>query len=113
MLQPIRKNSLTMRRRLPLRIHPDSRYQFLHTYAVAEIVWSMHDCLPPGDILNVCGLGLVSPREIAQMAGVELDLSQVSGPPRIVDISVEKLATLVEVPETSETVGYFLKNEIP
>jgi nucleoside-diphosphate-sugar epimerase len=99
--------------RLPLRIHPDSRYQFLHTAAVAEIVWAMHDRLPPGDILNVCGHGLVSPREIGEMAGVEPDLSLVSGPPRIVDISVEKLAALFEVPETSETVGYFLKNEIP
>ena len=99
--------------RLPLRIHPDSRYQFLHTAAVAEIVWAMQDRLPPGEILNVCGRGLVSPREIAEMAGAELNLSQVSAPPRIVDISVEKLAGLVEVPETRETVHRFLKNEIP
>lgn len=100
-------------RRLPLRIHPDSRYQFLHTAAVAEMVWSLQDRLPPGEILNVCGRGLVSPREIAKMAGVELDLSQISGPPRIVDIAVDKLAGLVEVPETSETVRRFLEQEIP
>jgi hypothetical protein len=80
---------------------------------VAEIVWAMQDHLPPREILNVCGRGLVSPREIAEMAGAELDLSQVSGPPRIVDISVEKLAGLVEVPETPETMRHFLKNEFP
>ena len=97
----------------PLRIHPDSGYQFLHTSAVADIVWNLQDRLQPGEILNVCGRGLVSPREIAQLAGVKMDLSQISGPPRIVDICVEKLAGLVEVPETTESIRQFLGTFTP
>jgi nucleoside-diphosphate-sugar epimerase len=97
----------------PLRIHPDSGYQFLHTSTVANILWNLQHRLEPGEILNVCGRGMVSPREIAQLAGVKIDLSQVSGPPRIVDICVEKLSRLVEVPETTESIRQFLGTFTP
>lgn len=99
--------------RLPIRIHPDSRYQFLHTARVAEIVWDLQAKLSAGEILNVCGTGLVSPREIAAMAGTDLDFSQASGLPRLVDISIEKLAGLVPVPSSADAVADFFKPTLP
>jgi nucleoside-diphosphate-sugar epimerase len=98
---------------LPIRIHPDSRYQFLHTERVAEIVWDLQAKLPAGEILNVCGAGLISPREIAAMAGTNLDTSQVSGPPRIVDICIDKLAGLARVQSSADAVVDFLKTTLP
>jgi len=97
--------------RLPLRIHPESKYQFLHTDTVAETVWDLHEQLAAGVILNVCGRDLVSPREIAAMAGVDLDLSKSEGPPRIVDISVEKLSKLAIVPTTADVVRRFVEKQ--
>lgn len=99
--------------RLPIRIHPDSRYQFLQTARVAETVWNLQAKLPAGEILNICGVGLVSPREIAAMAGVGLDASQASGPPRIVDICIGKLAGLAPTPSSADAVNEFLKTALP
>ena len=99
--------------RLPIRIHPDSRYQFLHTERVAEIVWDLQSKLSAGEILNICGAGLVSPREIASMAGVDLDTSQASGPPRLVDISIQKLKGLATVSPSADAVADFLKETLP
>jgi len=98
---------------LPIRIHPDSRYQFLHTARVAEMVWGIQGMLPAGGTINVCGAGLVSPREIAAMAGVGLDASQASGPPRIVDICIGKLAGLAPAPSSADAVAGFLKTALP
>jgi len=95
-------------KQLPLRIHPNSQYQFLHTDDVAEIVWGLILSLPAGEIVNVCGRGLISPYQIAEIAGSDLDLSQVSGPPRIVDISIEKLSQLTNIPSTFDTISRFL-----
>jgi nucleoside-diphosphate-sugar epimerase len=99
--------------RLPIRIHPDSRYQFLHTGRVAEAVWGLQSKLPAGQILNICGAGLVSPREIAAMAGVDLDVSQASGPPRLVDISIQKLKGLAPLSLSADAVADFLKETLP
>jgi nucleoside-diphosphate-sugar epimerase len=99
--------------RRPIRIHPDSRYQFLHTDRVAEIVWDNQGQLAAGEIMNVCGQGLVSPREIAAMAGVVLDTSQASGPPRIVDICIDKLARLALIQPSADAVADFLKSTLP
>jgi nucleoside-diphosphate-sugar epimerase len=96
--------------KLPLRIHPDSKYQFLHTDVIADIVWELIPKLPAGEIVNVCGKGLISPYQIAEITEADLDLSQVSGPPRIVDISIEKLSRLINIPCTFETILRFAGN---
>jgi nucleoside-diphosphate-sugar epimerase len=96
----------------PLRIHPDSQYQFLHTDWVAEAVGNLLEKGVQGELLNVCGSGLISPREIAALAGRELDLSALpaGAAPRIVHVSNEKLRSLMSVPETRDTVGEFVRN---
>ena len=77
----------------PLRIHPDSLYQFMNTDDVAAIGWKLITSGTRGEVFNLCGQGLVSPREVAGMIGREADLSLLSADakPRIVDINTEKL----------------------
>jgi nucleoside-diphosphate-sugar epimerase len=95
----------------PLRIHPDSRYQFMLTDRVAEIALGLLKAGLGREIVNVCGDGLVSPREIGRLAGRELDLSLLPAGtgPRIVDVSTAKLAGLVPVPRSLEAVEAFVR----
>lgn len=95
----------------PLRIHPDSLYQFMHTNDVARLAWSLVEQGVAGEVYNLCGDGLISPREIAGLAGKELDLSLVpaGAQPRVVHASNAKLARLVEVPRTRDAVAAFVR----
>ena len=96
----------------PQRIHPDSRYQFMDTREAARICWSLVEEGAPGEVFNVCGDGLVSPMEIAQLAGRELDLSllEPAAGPRIVHVNVEKLRRRMPVPKTADAVSAFIRS---
>jgi nucleoside-diphosphate-sugar epimerase len=95
----------------PLRIHPESQYQFMNTDDVATVVWRLVEAGTAGEIFNICGAGLISPREIAALAGRPLDLSQLpsDSSPRIVDASIEKIEGTALMPQTKETMAAFLR----
>ena len=94
----------------PLWIHPDSQYQFLSTHDVARIAWQLAASGVRSEVFNVCGRGLISPREIAVLAGRSLDLSRLraTARPRVVNASIEKLAKLTSVPDTTAAVTRYL-----
>ena len=94
----------------PLRIHPDSQYQFMHTEDVARLVWLLVEKEAAGEVFNVCGEGLISPREIAAVAGRAVDLSELdaSAVPRVVNVSGGKIRGFARLPETRETVVTFV-----
>jgi nucleoside-diphosphate-sugar epimerase len=96
----------------PIFIHPDSQYQFMPTDEVARIVWNLFEKGAQGEIFNLCGAGLISPREVAEIAGRVLVQSEESknSAPRIVNVSIEKIKSLVELPETRESVTEFVKS---
>lgn len=98
----------------PLRIHPDSQYQFMTTDRVAEVVWSLVEKGWKGEVFNVCGRGLISPRQIAVLAKRQLDLSMISvdAQPRIVDINIDKISDLVDLPDTHQTIEEFVGFEM-
>lgn len=95
----------------PLRIHPDSRYQFLHTDEVARLSCQLIEAGRAQEAFNVCGEGLISPREIATMAGHDMDLSQLdaSTQPRIVHATVGRIQSVAIVPSTAATVANFVE----
>lgn len=95
----------------PLRIHPDSRYQFMHTAEVARILWELVQSPTRKEIFNVCGDGLISPREIAALAGKNLDLSLLaaSTAPRTVDVNIGKLKQFTRVQPSAEVVAQFVR----
>lgn len=94
----------------PLRIHPDSQYQFMHTDVVARAVWDLVARGIEQRTLNVCGDGLVSPREIAAWAGVSPDVSLLppDAAPRVVHASVEQWRAFGPVPGSAETIRAFV-----
>lgn len=94
----------------PLRIHPESRYQFLHTDEAARVSWDLLENGIRSQIFNVCGAGAIRPVDIAQLAGKSLDLSQVpkDATPRIVDINIEKIQLTYPMAESAATVAAFV-----
>jgi len=95
---------------LPLRIHPDSRYQYLPADKVAQVAWDLIERQAAGEIYNLCGDGLISMREIAQLSGRELNLSALAqnAAPRIVEASNEKIRKLFPLPKTADTIREFV-----
>ena len=96
---------------LPLRIHPDSQYQFAATDVVAESVWRLVERGEVNQVFNVCGRGLISPRQIAEVAGRKLDLSLLAADarPRIVDINISKISRRFEMPLSLDAVRTFVE----
>jgi nucleoside-diphosphate-sugar epimerase len=95
---------------LPIRIHPDSQYQFMNTDDVARIVCGLLEKNIHGEIFNVCGDGLVSPHQIASFADKAIDLSliDVNESKRIVDISIDKIKKYFKMPKSVETIKSFI-----
>ena len=97
----------------PIRIHPDSLYQFMHTDQVAQICWSLFESKIQKTEINICSNGLISPRKIAEILNRPLNLTLVSSDskPRIVDISTTKLKMFVKIPHTNEVINEFLSSQ--
>lgn len=95
----------------PLRIHPDSRYQFMTTDAAAAAVWDLIAANAANEIFNICGRGVMSPREIADVAGLPLHVHPDAerAEPRIVDVSIEKISAVRPMPSTRESVTAFVR----
>lgn len=96
----------------PIFIHPDSQYQFMPTDEVARVVWDLFEQGISGEIFNLCGEGLISPREVAAIAKRELIQSDESrnSEPRVVNINVEKIKSFIELPKTHDSVSRFIKD---
>ena len=94
----------------PLRVHPDSQYQFMATSDVARIGWMLVERQIHGEVFNICGEGLISPRDIALIAGreVNLELLSESDKPRIVNIDTRKIRQVTLLPATLESIVRFL-----
>jgi nucleoside-diphosphate-sugar epimerase len=94
----------------PLRIHPDSRYQFLHADDAAQIAWDLVQFGATGEVFNVCGDGLISPQEISLLAGRPLNLTLLAAEvrPRIVNVSVAKIKGRTSLPPTRQTIEAYV-----
>ncbi|HYG23853.1 MAG TPA: NAD-dependent epimerase/dehydratase family protein [Verrucomicrobiae bacterium] len=95
----------------PLRIHPDSRYQFMLTDEVAQVAWALVQTGFRQQIFNVCGTGLISMREVAAIAQRDLNLAMLPADaiPRVVEASNEKLAALFPVNSSVYAIETFLR----
>lgn len=95
----------------PLRISPESQYQFLSTDDAARMAWQLVESSSENDVFNVCGDGLVSPSQIADWAGKKLDTTLVpqDASPRVVDINLEKVRRLMRVPRSEDAVREFIR----
>lgn len=93
-----------------LRIHPESRYQFIATETAADVTWRLVEGGVRNEVYNICGRGLVSPREIAAIAGRPLRVAAeaASSAPRIVDIDIQKIERRWPMPESKAVIEKFV-----
>jgi nucleoside-diphosphate-sugar epimerase len=94
----------------PQRIHPDSQYQFMSTDAAARFTWQLIEAGWTNRVVNVCGAGLISPRQIAAIAGTPLVVSPdaQAAAPRVVDVNIALAQSVAPLPDTHATVAEFL-----
>ena len=95
----------------PLRIHPDSQFQYMNTDDVARLGWELFESGAASEIFNICGDGVIAMREIARLAGRELNRSalKADATPRIVEASNDKLKRRTTVPLSQATVERFVR----
>ncbi len=106
----LRKNAIyDLLKGLPLRVHPDSRYQYQHTRALAATALDLLADDTADDTWNVAGDGAISLREIAAwIPGVVLP--EPIGAPEHYEINIEKLKRRGPVAATRETVRRFVED---
>ncbi len=94
----------------PLRVHPDSQYQYMHTDDVARIGWALAEQQTVSEILNVCGDKLIDMHEIARLAGKSLNVSLLpsNAVPRVVEANNENVKRKQLLPFTADALkGFF------
>jgi nucleoside-diphosphate-sugar epimerase len=97
----------------PVRIAADSRYQFMATDDVADVVWDLVERSLENTVFNVCGSGLISPREIAAIAGRTLAVhpEAQNAAPRIVDVAIDRITRIRAMPATRATIERFVRSQ--
>jgi nucleoside-diphosphate-sugar epimerase len=94
----------------PLRVSPDSEYQYLNTADLARLVFTAIEQGADGEVFNIAGDGLISLRAVAaQIPGCRLDAAWDALPRERYELNVEKLRRIVPLPRTEETVRQFLR----
>ncbi len=95
----------------PLWLDPESALQFLHTDAAAELVWTLTEAAGAGEVVNVCGAGLVRLRDVLQRVGREVPVQPDS--PRVsYQINIEKLQGYCSVPRSEDAVFAYVDEQL-
>jgi len=93
---------------VPLRVHLDSRYQYIPTRVVGEVIRAMLERGVEGEIYNVCGVGTVSLRQVRDWLGKSGNENE--GLERQhYEINNAKLRAVFRVPGTEESVKAYLE----
>ena len=90
-----------------LFVHPQSKYQYLHTARVAEVVFAAAGMSTTNLLLNVCGDGLVTPEQIQSWLGRNIIPKE--SPLEHYEINIEKLKSLFEVSSSEFSVQRYLR----
>ncbi|HMP75535.1 MAG TPA: NAD(P)-dependent oxidoreductase [Kiritimatiellia bacterium] len=106
----LRKNSIyDLLKGQPLRVHPDSRYQYQHTRALAATALDLLRDGTGRETWNAAGDGTISLREIAAwIPGAQLPAPQ--GEPEHYEVSLSKLKARRTVDSSRETVRQFVQD---
>ncbi len=108
----LKKNSIyDLLTKQPIRVHPDSRYQYLDTSSMAAIVFQLIETGLYQTTFNLTGDGTVSVREIAGLVpGEPLAGAPPDEAPEHYEVNISKIKTLAAVPSTRKTVERFVKD---
>lgn len=93
----------------PPRVHPESRYQYLHTRELAALALDLLGNGVEQEIYNVAGEGTMSIRDIAALVpGARLPAP--SGNPEIYEVSTDKICRIRPMARTRDTVQVFVSD---
>ncbi len=106
------KNSVyDLLRGRPLRVHPDSFYQYLHIRDLARIAFDLAEIGAQAAIYNVCGDGLISLRTIAEMIPGYVEEPAAGALPREhYEINIDGIKALAAIPRTQQTLETFVSD---
>lgn len=106
------KNSIyDMLTRTPLRVHPDSLYQYLHTRDMASMVFDLVERPVDREVINMTGDGVISLRDAADLIpGYTIQTAGPDVPTDRYEVDVSKLKNYAKVPETRETIRDFIRD---
>jgi dTDP-4-dehydrorhamnose reductase len=90
-----------------LWVHPDSRFQFINTDVSARLVMELIDKGVSNQVLNLTATGIISVKEIMQLAGRSVNHDQ-NTKPVYYELSTEKVSHYLSLPNTYDTVREFL-----
>ncbi len=106
----LRKNSIyDLLKGLPLRVHPDSRYQYQSTRALAATALDLLQAGSEKEIWNVAGDGLVSLRDVASLVPGAV-LPEAHGEPEFYEVNLAKLKAIRLVASSRATVTSFIED---
>lgn len=95
---------------IPLRVHPDSRYQYIHTATIGKIIAHLLAHKHKNDIFNLCANGALQLKTFAHM--VQKDCrAEPHAPVEHYDISHQKISQILDVPDSLSEVTRFLTEE--
>jgi nucleoside-diphosphate-sugar epimerase len=94
---------------LPIRIHPDSSYQFCSTEYVANLIRTVVENDVHNEIINVAGRGQVTPRDIAKVFEKPLLVNPeaLAHLPRIVSVGCDKADNYLMRPSSISCLSEF------
>lgn len=95
---------------VPLRVHLDSSYQYIHTHDVGRVIRTLLERGVTREIFNVCGRGVISLRTIQDLIGATSTMTS-DAPQQYYEINNAKLAALMPIATTEEAVRRYLKEE--
>lgn len=95
---------------IPLRVHPDSQYQYLNTRDLAAAIFDMIKKPVSGEVFNITGQGVMSLREVSSLIpGHRLDPAWDALPKERYEMNLDKISRHVRIPRTQETVAAFIQ----
>ena len=109
--QGLWKNSIfDLLNNVPLRVHPDSEYQYLNTRDLARIVFEFARGSLSREIFNIAGQGVISLRDVAFLIpGHRLDPAYDALPRERYAMNIDKISRHVRLPGTRDTVTAFIR----
>jgi nucleoside-diphosphate-sugar epimerase len=96
----------------PLRVDERSRYQYLLTDQVAEIVLRLAREEREGEIFNLCGKGTVSLKDIRSWLKKPLRYAGEDIPRERYEISTEKIEEILTLPRSRDVARKFVEEQI-
>jgi len=108
----LKKNSIyDMLMKQKIRVHPDSRYQYLDATAMAAILFDLVESGQAGATFNLTGADTVSLREISGLIpGQPLEGAPLDRQPEHYEVNISKIQKIMPIPSTREAVEKFVED---